>query len=287
MEVGKWLELWYTTYVESRPDLAQSTKAMYRRAVHAVPSWLGAASLGDPLLPLHITRWLTMVGKATPRAAQLDRVMLSRALCVAGKLGLCPQGIIDKDTVPKPPHRPREAAILTMEQARAYKTEAQSHTCYVLLMLCLCGLRRGEALGARWADWDGQALHIRQQRLRIAHEYSTAPLKTERSARALVLPAWLAADLERMPRSITGWIHDTTPEALQKDHLHVIEAAGLPHVTLHGLRHTYATAAALQGRAMKDLQLSLGHSKIAITADLYADHLDPLSALPAQVWRAL
>lgn len=36
---------------------------------------------------------------------------------------------------------------------------------------------------------------------------------------------------------------------------------------------------------MKHLQMALGHSKVKLTADLYADHLSPLSDLPATVWQ--
>lgn len=287
MDVTSWLDMWYTTYVESCHGLAPSTKAMYRRAKDAVPAWLGALPLDDQLLPLHLTRWLAQVAVEHPRAAQLDRVMLSRALRIAGKLGLCSRTVIDTDTVPKPVHEARKALIFDLAQSRAYMEAARSSDCYPLLMLCLCGLRRGEALGARWQDLDGAMLQIRRQRQRIDGAYSTRPLKSDHSQRALMLPAWLVADLAAWPRTITGWIVDTTPEHLQRAHKHVLAEAQLPPVTLHGLRHTFATQAATQGVAMKQLQVAMGHSKLQLTADLYADHLSPLSDLPALVWQAL
>lgn len=287
MDVASWLEMWYTTYVESCHGLAPSTKAMYRRAKDAVPAWLGALPLDDQLLPLHLTRWLTQVAVEHPRAAQLDRVMLSRALRIAGKMGLCARSIIDADTVPKPVHAARKAVILSLEQSHAYMTAARGSDCYPLLMLCLCGLRRGEALGARWQDLDGATLRIRRQRQRIDGSYASKPLKSDHSQRALMLPAWLVADLAAWPRTITGWIVDTTPEHLHKEHKRIVAAAELPPVTLHGLRHTFATQAAARGVAMKQLQVAMGHAKMQLTADLYADHLSPLSDLPALVWQAL
>lgn len=288
MDVTSWLDMWYTTYVEASHDLAPSTKAMYRRAKDAVPAWLGAHPLDDQLLPLHLTRWLNQVAEVHPRAAQLDRVMLSRALRVAGKLGLCARSIIDADTVPKPSHEARKALVLSLEQSQAYIQAARGCDCYPLLMLCLCcGLRRGEALGARWQDLDGATLRIRRQRQRIDGSYVSRPLKSDHSKRALMLPAWLVADLAAWPRTITGWIVDTTPEHLHKEHKRIVAAAQLPPVTLHGLRHTFATQAAAQGTPMKQLQVAMGHAKMQLTADLYADHLSPLSDLPALVWQAL
>lgn len=286
MDMASWLGLWYDTYVAGT-QLAPSTQAMYRRSIDAVPEWLGAIDLGDTLLPLHITRWLRDVAQDYPRAAQLDRVMLSRALKIAAKMGLCRPAIIDPDIVPKPPHRPKQAEILTIDQVRVYRDAARAEPCYLLLMLCVCGLRRGEALGARWQDLDGAVLTIRRQRQRIDGKYQTRPLKSDKSHRGLVLPAWLVADLASAPRSITGWIVDTTPDKLHKAHNRVIKSAALPHVTLHGLRHTFATAATVQGIQLKQLQMALGHSQLRLTADLYADHLSPLSDLPSLVWQAL
>lgn len=287
MTLAQWLDMWYNTYVEQSNSLAPSSKAMYRRSIAAVPAWLGAIDLTDQLLPLHLTRWLNDVSNDYPRAAQLDRVMLSKALRLASKLRLAPGLTIDTDTVPQPPHRPKETAILTTEQIPVYIRAARSSRCYPLLMLCLFGLRRGEALGARWQDLDGDILSIQRQRQRIDGQYSTRPLKTDKSRRQLRLPTWYIADLTAAPRSITGWIVDTTPEQLNRAHKCVLSAAGLPSVTLHGLRHTFATQAATQGVSMKQLQLAMGHSKVRLTADLYADHLSPLSALPALVFQCV
>lgn len=287
MTVAVWLEMWYNTYVLPCGSLAPSTKAMYRRAIAAVPAWLGVMPLNEQLLPLHLVRWLNEVAQATPRAAQLDRVMISRALRVAGKLGLCRHDLVDADTVPKPCHAPKKAVVLDLDQCRAYAHAARESDTYPLLMLCLCGLRRGEALGARWQDLDGALLRIRRQRQRINGSYATRPLKSDHSQRALLLPAWLVADLGAWPRTITGWIVDTTPEHLHREHKRIVAAAALPPVTLHGLRHTFATQAAAGGLGMKQLQVAMGHSKMALTADLYADHLSPLSDLPSLVWQAL
>lgn len=284
MKVANWLDMWYTTYVE-RSDLAPSSVAMYRRAVNAVPQWLGEMELQEQLLPLHIKRWLDEVSRTTPRAAQLDRVMLSRALKIASKLGLCSQTVMDTDLVPKPVHEPAKAVILDGEQLSAYRQAAKDSDCYPLLMLCVCGLRRGEALGARWQDLNGSTLLISRQR--IDGKYQTRALKSDKSHRALVLPSWLVSDLALQPRTITGWIVDTTPEHLHNEHTAIVKAAGLPHVTLHGLRHSFATLAASQGVTMKHLQVALGHSKMQLTADLYADHLPPLSDLPSLIFQAL
>jgi integrase len=48
-----------------------------------------------------------------------------------------------------------------------------------------------------------------------------------------------------------------------------IEAAGLPRIRLHDLRHTWASLALQQGVPLKVVSERLGHSSISITADTY------------------
>lgn len=282
MSLGEWLNTWLTLYVDPS-GLAQSTKACYHRAVASISPTLASHDMMS-LTAIDIMPWLVFVSKEHPRAAQLDRAMLSKALNLAYKLGLCPGCVIDHDTLPKPPHAPKEALVLASGDAARYLAAAKSSDCYPLLALCLCGLRRGEALGARWTDIRDGCLTLARQRLRINRSYQVLPLKTAKSRRTLLLPVQLQQELAGWPRTITGWIVDTTPERLQREHKRLICACGLPDVTLHGLRHTFATLAAAQGLPMKQLQMALGHSKMQLTADLYADHLPPLSDLPALVW---
>ena len=49
---------------------------------------------------------------------------------------------------------------------------------------------------------------------------------------------------------------------------------GLPRLTLHGLRHTWATLALEQGIHPRVVQERLGHSTIAITLGIYS-HVSP------------
>jgi integrase len=54
----------------------------------------------------------------------------------------------------------------------------------------------------------------------------------------------------------------------------IIRKAGLPHLTLHGLRHAYATLFLVAGVSPKVVSELLGHSNIAITMDIYS-HVIP------------
>lgn len=272
MLLGEWLSIWLELYVDPS-ELAENTKKCYHRAVRAVPVALAGTDL-HALSPLALRRWLLDVAKLTPRAAQLDHVMLSRALTIAAKLGECRSGMVDRDVLPRIAHKPRKTDVLTREQLLAYMRCAASSDCAPVLLLCCCGLRRGEAMGARWCDVDllEGILRVEVQRLR----QEPLPLKTDAARRAIALPPIVLDVIRRTPRQLP-WVCSCTQTDLYRAHRAVLRAAGLPHVTLHGLRHTMATLAAMAGEPIKLIQGALGHSHYALTADLYADHLPKVS----------
>lgn len=184
------------------------------------------------------------------------------------------------DGVERPEHEPQRAAILTADQMPAYLAAARTVQGWpLLLLMATCGLRRGEALGLTWAavDWTAGTIAICQQRGRVpGRGLQAAALKTGASARVLPMAAPVARELAAWRAAqpvLTRWVLDTTPERLARDHAAALAAAGLPHVTLHGLRHSMATAAAEAGAPIKLLQAVLGHSTYKLTADLYADHV--------------
>ena len=60
------------------------------------------------------------------------------------------------------------------------------------------------------------------------------------------------------------------PDSITRDFSDVVKAAGLPHLTVHGLRHGHATML-LEARVNpKVVSERLGHSTIAVTADVYS-----------------
>ena len=284
MTLGEWLDTWMELYVWPS-KLAKNTKLCYDRSVRAVPHELAAADL-QTLSPLQLQRWLLLVAREHPRAAQLDRVMLRKALRLAWKAGEAPQSLSDGDLLPQIDHKAAKAPVLQIEQLRAYLTAAAASPYAVPLMLMACGLRRGEALGARWENLDipARTLAVVGQRLPGG---AYAPPKTAASVRVIELPQQLMVVLMRLPRPIGGgWLCDVSATTLRLAHDRVLAAAQLPKVTLHGLRHSFATAAVQQGVPIKVLQAALGHAKYQLTADLYADHLPDQTAVPRVVFIA-
>ena len=274
MNTGEYLTLWLETYVE--PFKAANTLACYRRAIASLPAAVMAADLGE-LNGLHLQAAINRQAKKHPRAAQLTYATLHAAFARAERLGLVAK--TPMDAVEKPIHKPRRAAVLDADQLIAYLAAARAVSAYpLLLLMATCGLRRGEALGLMWSDIDTAGLlHVTRQRMRQPRRgMITAELKSAASKRVLPLAPAVLTDLLawRSAHKLRAvWVVDTTPEQLTKAHRAAIDAAQLPPITLHGLRHSMATIAAGTGTPIKVLQCILGHSQYKLTADLYADHL--------------
>lgn len=286
MLLSDYLEQWLATFCA--PFRAPSTVACYRRAFAALPPSLMSSPL-QSVSGMSIQAAINAQAVTHPRAAQLTFAALHVALQRAVALDMLPahpmRGCI------KPAHTAAKAAILTPPQLSLYLAAARASPAYpLLLVMAGMGLRRGEALGLTWAavDLSGGVLHVRQQRMRIAGSYSARPLKSDASRRSLPIPPPIASELARVraaqhTRSIAGWVCDITPEALARHHAAVLAHAGLPHITLHGLRHSMATAAVSSGCPIKILQGVLGHSGYQLTADLYANHLTFAAFAPHMV----
>lgn len=64
--------------------------------------------------------------------------------------------------------------------------------------------------------------------------------------------------------------HPLHPDRVSQRFRALVEDAGLPWITLHGLRHTHATLMLRAGVHPKVVQERLGHASIAITLDTYS-----------------
>src|SRR6266540_263050 len=71
------------------------------------------------------------------------------------------------------------------------------------------------------------------------------------------------------------------PRQVARSFDRLVAAAGLPALTMHGLRHSYATAGLAGGVDLKVMSERLGHANVAITADLYTHVLPAMDAAAA------
>ena len=176
------------------------------------------------------------------------------------------------------------------------------------LTLAMTGLRRGEALGLRWADVDLERsrLSVRRSLVPINGTVEVHEPKTSRGRRLValdpftvaVLRAWSRRQKEERLEWGPAWtdsgliftradgklIH---PERVSKAFRAAVKKTGLPQIHLHDLRHTHATLALAAGVHPKVVSDRLGHATVAITLDIYSHAIPALSEEAAATVAAL
>lgn len=150
------------------------------------------------------------------------------------------------------PGEGRRNTYLTVPQARALAENCEHpRVTDAILLACMSGLREGELLKLT-AD------NIRDGCIMLASD--------TKSGRARAVPLPQEALAIKLPLDLK---YSTLRTYFEKAR----DKIGLGHVRFHDLRHTYASWFLQSQGSLKALSELLGHSSIAITADLYG-HLE-------------
>jgi integrase len=231
----------------------------------------------------------------SPTTVRYARTTLRRAFHDAQRDGLLLRNVA---SLARPPRTVRqELHPLTAAEVRTLLKATTEHRFGPLFALLVgSGLRIGEALGLTWTDIDlpGRSLVVRRALQRDAGTgYQLGEPKTSKSRRTVMLPTVALDGLRRQAerqdaaRAAVGsaWQdrfglvftdpvgRTLSPTVVSADFREVADGLGLS-VRLHDLRHTAATLMLGAGVPLKVVSETLGHSSIAITADVYA-HVTP------------
>lgn len=228
--------------------------------------------------------------KLSGRTVQLTARVLRRVLGDAAERGYCPRNAADRVKAPTP--QGREMRAWDGPQSRQFLASVAEHRLRGLWVFLLAtGARRGEALGLRWSDCDLEAgrVSIARALVSVGYEIEWSEPKTAAGRREIKLdPASVselrthrARQLEEHLAAGEAWqdgdlvfaredgspLH---PQAASKTFERLVRDAGLPKISLHGLRHTSATAGLRAGIPARVMQERLGHSNVAITLGIYS-----------------
>jgi len=294
-KLGDYLNQWLEQV--HKPMIRVSTYIEYRSLLnrHIVPE-LGNIYL-QKLTPQHIQTFYATKqreGRA-PRSVAIMHAVLHSALEHAVRWNLVSRNVVS--LVSPPRMEKHEAVLLTSAQAQKLLEVAKGQHMYALLVIAVTtGMRRGEILALHWSDIDFQAstLFVRHTVNRYpGYGFVENEPKTKSSRRKIVLPN-IVIEALKAHRSIQDdmrlkagekWIeHDLIFSSKHGDYLYpttlggrfhkLLDAAGLPSMRFHDLRHSAATILLTMGVHPKVVQELLGHSSIAMTMDTYS-HLLP------------
>jgi integrase len=239
----------------------------------------------------------------SPRSVAYIHTILHRALRDAVRWNLIvrnPAGMADPPKA-RPSDRVSARTWTSAEIARFLEATASSRYAALWRLIATTGLRRGEALGLRWDDIDLAAGRISVNRTLVqARDYRSGDTglawgtpKTARGRRSISLDPRTVAALRahrttlRQERLVAGATYTDQglvfcgrtgdplhPKVVSNQFRKAVARHGMPYLSIHGLRHSWATLALQAGVHPKIVQERLGHSTIAITLDIYS-HVNP------------
>jgi integrase len=226
----------------------------------------------------------------SPTGLALHRV-LHKALKWGVEKDILVKNVSDATNPPVPVKR--EMRVWNLEARNKFFQAIKEHKYSDLLRFTMAtGLRRGETCGLKWeyVDFIGHRIHIYKKIIRISGRglVESEP-KTDKSKRTITM----TPDVEELLRKVQGtqigqrdeledaWVNSgyvfsqpdgkpIDPDLITKAFKNMVEQIGVPHLTPHGLRHQYATAAREAGIEMGIISKNMGHASVAITEDIYA-----------------
>lgn len=248
---------------------------------------------------------LSKAAKVCESAGNKSRELLNIALKDA-----VAQGYISYNPVPSTkPYKRKKATVIVLnkEELRFFLARASKNNWYLEILLGLfMGLRKGEIAGLKYGDFD-----LSRKTLSISRQITSNPIvpagqgkvseyqviekepKTQNSYRTLRVPDVIMeevavrkaqndlrkekkgdsyVDRDYISCSENGLPHSTSAfnTALTK----LCRRSGLPHLTVHSLRHMYASILTEQGVPLVKVSALLGHSSVSTTFEYYCEVMD-------------
>jgi integrase len=294
--LGEWLDRWLNTY--KKPARRRTTYDNYETMVrvHIKPA------IGHiPLLKLRASDLQELYnrkkeeGKSSSLIRRLS-LIIGAALDQAVKEQLIyrnPNGATEL-----PPLKYKEATPLSVEEVYRFLEAAETDRLYAAYFLDLAtGLRRGELLALRWQDVDLEngKVFVNRTVSRVTSDSGPAKTKleyqepkTDKSKASVPMPETALKELrahrkrQNEERLFFGTRYHSNdlvfctedgrqldPKNFFRRYKRLLQKAGVPDVSFHTLRHTFATLLLEAGEEMKTVQEILRHAKLSTTADIY------------------
>ncbi|GAA1878316.1 tyrosine-type recombinase/integrase [Lapillicoccus jejuensis] len=276
-----------------------TTAANYRYAFDRMSPYIGELSLADLDEESLRAMYRKMATRYTNDTLTTTHGRLRAALRAAVRERKIDRCVTDSVS-PPPGLRGRVKRTWTFEQLLTFTRHVSTHRDRAMWLLWVTtGVRRGEICGLYWPKvlLDRSEVLINWQRTITAEGRIVEGIpKTDRAERIVpindqvegAVREWRSLQAEQRLGAGSEWLGDdyvfTTyqgrphhPSAFDDRLAHLAKGAGLPVLTPHELRHTYASRCLEHGMDVKLVSAMLGHSKVETTMNLY-QHVNPLVA---------
>lgn len=261
-----------------RPGTQKTNEYRLKTLLGELGEDLPADQVTEEMIKRYRRTRLTTAGKAkskiAPATVNKEIIKLAQLLDIAQKMGAIatnPARALSplKEDLGRLPRALTKDEIRTLLKTARASKDILGGQAYAIMMLYLyTGMRREELLNQLWEDVD---LERRLIRIQSSEDGDEGWLVKTRSARVVGIAKKLLPVLSKLKRRGPYLIGDDRPLCLPRSMSRafdmIVSAAQLPeNLSLHMLRHTYATHLLLQGEDLRRVQYLMGHARISTTA---------------------
>ena len=249
-------QTWFDSYITLfkkdflKPNTLKNLIGLFR--LHILP-YIAKKPLSS-INSIDIQNLLNRMQK-TPRQATIVYMQLRACFEKAFQLGLIRSSPCDAVVINK--HKGNKGRALTIEeQARLieYLNTYSPPIKNLILIYLTTGMRRSELLNIKYSD-----LNFKDNEILVRGE------KTKNAFRVIQVPSKVLQLFPKKDLPFAEWSADKVDR-----HFKIITTAlGFKGITIHSLRHTFATNCISSGVNMVVVQKWLGHANISMTIDTY------------------
>lgn len=295
--VGELIKMWFVTDVE--PNIQNSTATNMRSVLnnHLLP--MVTSYIAKDVTPLQVKLWLNEINKLNKQAAKICFRALRQSFELAEENGLIYKSPVLARYKPNGRELQKRTALLPGEESQLLAAVKATPAHLLVWTALATGLRRGELLGLMWdcVDLDSGVITVRRNLVlsgRGGYQLNDYT-KTEAGMRVVPIPADLCAELrERRSHSSSVFVFPRrcgqpftagvfsqfwTTNVQNRYGLNPVTSKRIhgvvgPRVTLHILRHTYATRCFEAGMDIKEVQYLMGHASPQMTLEIYTHYCE-------------